>query len=450
MRIDDSHKTASVLLFMLGLGSLTQIYFLGCVSLSELVIFVIAPILYLKKYRIFRYMEFSHFINMLIGLIIALMVSSWYNNTAYPFVVKAFASIYSVLTYFIVVSYLLKDNFNGLRWLLIGIFVSSVITIVAFNPTAQVSESGFSYVGETETRDILEGQLFWSDKMRQLLQLVVGGFYYQCPLFISVLSPIIFIAVVVATTVSGRASSVAFIISGVMMLIGRKKRKSMGTIGRYFFLYIFIGISLLFLIKHGYVYAARNGHLGFEAKAKYETQSRKGDDLLTMLMSGRTGFFTAIPAALSRPLVGYGPYAEDVEGYAGRFIMKYGDEQEIASYLISEKKARVVGYMRQIPTHSYIMGAWVHYGLFGLIFYLWILYLLYQHIKKYAAAIPQWYGYLCMLIPYYLWHIFFSPFGQRWQFALFMACIFYARAVGKGLILLPYSMEIQAQKFDAK
>ena len=198
MKIGDSHKASSVLLFLLGLGSLTQVYFLGCVSFSELVIFVIAPILYLKKYRMFRQLKFLHFTNMLIGLMISLIVSSWYNNTPYPYVVKAFASIYSVMTYFIVVSYLLKDNFNGLRWLLLGVFVSSLITIVAFNPTAQVSDSCFAYVGATETRDILESQLFWSDKIRQLLQLLVGGFYYQCPFFISVMSPIIFIPCLLA------------------------------------------------------------------------------------------------------------------------------------------------------------------------------------------------------------------------------------------------------------
>lgn len=445
-----SHRMASLLLFLLGLGTLTQVYFYGCLALSEIVIFFVAPILFATRYKEFRKMGFCTFVNMLFGVIGALLLSSWYNDTAYPFVVKPLASIYSVFSYFIVLTILLKDNFNGLRWFLIGIFLSSLVTIVAFNPSAQVSESGFSYVGSSEVEDVIEGALFWTEKFKRLVQIPIGGFYYQYPTVAAILTPIAYIIVAASTTVSGRASSVAFIVSGVMILIGRKKRASMGSIGRHFFIYLFVGVLLLFAVKQGYVFAAKKGILGYDAQSKYERQSRKGSGFLTMLMSGRMGFFTAIPAAVHRPIMGYGPYAEDKEGYASRFVMEYGDEQDVKEYLMNEQRAMSVGYRRKIPTHSYIMGAWINYGLFGLIFYLWVLYLLYQHVKKYAAAIPHWYGYFAMLIPYYLWNIFFSPFGNRWEFAMLMTCIFYARAVGKRLVNLPEQLEWQARKYDAK
>lgn len=448
--MDKSHRIKSLMLFLSGLGTLTQIYFYGCLALTEFIIFVVAPILYVSGYHKLRKMGFCTFINMLFGVIVALFLSSWYNDTAYPFVVKSLASIYSVFAYFVVLTFLLKDNFNGLRWFLIGVFLSSLITIFAFNPTAQVSESGFAYIGAAETEDIVEGALFWSDKLRQLIQIPVGGFYYQVPTLLAILAPVAYIVVVVSTTVSGRASSVAFIMSGVLILIGRKKRSSMSSIGRHFIFYLVAGIVLLFVIKQGYVYAARNGYLGTEAQSKYEHQSRKGNGFLTLLMSGRMGFFTAIPAALHRPIIGYGPFAEDKEGYAARFVMEYGDDQDVREYLLMEQKAMSIGYRRKIPTHSYIMGAWVHYGVIGFAFYIWILVLLYQHIRKYAAAIPQWYGYFAMMIPYYLWHIFFSPFGFRWQFAMLMTCIFYARAVGKGLLRLPEDMEFEARRYDAQ
>ena len=444
-----SQRASSFLLFLLGLGSLTQIFLFGCIALSELIAFAIAPFLYVTKYGELRRLGFTKMSNMLALVACALFASSWYNGTAYPFVIKSFASIYSVWAYFIVMAFLLKNNFNGLRWFLVGIFVSSIITIFAFNPAAQVSESGFSHVGAAETEDIVEGALFWSDKLRQLIQIPVGGFYYQVPILFAIMAPVVFILVVVSTTVSGRASAVAFIMSGVLILIGRKKRLSMNSIGRHFIFFLVAGIVLLFVVKQGYVYAARNGYLGTEAQSKYEHQSRKGNGFLTLLMSGRMGFFTAIPAALHRPIIGYGPFAEDREGYAARFVMEYGDEQDINEYLLTEQRAMSIGYRRQIPTHSYIMGAWVHYGVMGFLFYLWILVLLYQHIRKYAAAIPQWYGYFAMMIPYYLWHIFFSPFGFRWQFAMLMTCIFYARAVGKGLMRLPEDMELQARRYDA-
>ena len=448
--MDKSYRMKSLLLFLLGLGTLTQIYFYGCLAFSELVIFFVAPVLYVTRYQKLRRMGFCVFINMLFGVIAALFVSSWYNDTAYPFVIKSLASIYSVFSYFIVLAILLKDNFNGLRWFLIGIFLSSLVTIVAFNPSAQVSESGFSYVGSSEVEDIIEGALFWTEKFKRLVQIPICGFYYQYPTIAAILTPVAYIAVVASTTVSGRASSVAFILSGVMIIIGRKKRKMMGSIGRHFFIFLFMGVLFLFAIKQGYVYAAEKGMLGADAQSKYERQSRKGTGLLRMLMSGRMGFFTAIPAAVHRPIIGYGPYAEDKEGYACRFVMEYGDDQDVKEYLMNEQRAMAVGYRRKIPTHSYIMGAWINYGLFGLIFYLWVLSLLYQHVKKFAAAIPQWYGYFAMMIPYYLWNIFFSPFGNRWEFAMLMTCIFYARAIGRGMIQLPEQLEWQAREYDGR
>ena len=443
-----SHSKYSFLLFLLGLGSCTQIYFFGCIAISELAVFLISPFLYISNYSEMRRLGFTKFLNMVLMVMVSLFVSSWYNHTAFPFVFKSFATIYSVWAYFVVYYKLLKNNLNGLKWMFIGVFISSIISIYAFNPTAQVSESGFAQIGDAEVEDIIGGQLFWLSKFKDLVHIPICGFYFNVPLIASILIPIAYLGVALATTVSGRASSIAIIISGVMIFVGRKKREKMASIGRHFFTYLILGLLVLLAIKQAYVYAAKNGYLSDKALTKYEHQSAQGEGILSLLMSGRTGFFTAIPAALSRPIVGYGPFARDEEGYAERFILKYGSEQDIAAFRMSEHRAMMMGYKKPIPTHSYIMGAWIHYGIGGLIFYVWVLFLIYQHIKKYSAAIPQWYGYFAMMLPYYLWNIFFSPFGYRWQFTLLMSCLFFARAVSNGLLQLPYSMILEVEKHE--
>lgn len=443
-----SFKSSSILLFLVGLGSCTQIYFLGCIAISELVAFVIAPVLYVKNYSVLRRLKFTPFVNMVFMMLGSMLISSWYNQAPFPFILKTFAAIYSMFAYFVLFYVLLKDNLKGLRWMFIGVFLSSIITIYAFNPTAYVSADGFGYIGDAEAEDIISGQLFWTGKFKAFAQIPVCGFYMQFPLLLSLLAPVVFLGVALATTVSGRAASMAFLISGVMILIGRKKVASMKLIGRYFFAYLFIGIVALFSVKQVYVFAAKNGYLSEDAQSKYERQSRKGNGLLAMLMSGRTGFFSAIPAALDCPIFGYGPHAKDKGGYALKFVLKYGSEEDIAQYWVAERKASAMGYERSLPTHSYIMGAWVHYGIGGLIFFLWVLYLIGRHIRRYLAAIPQWYGYFAMMLPLYLWNIFFSPFGFRWQFALLMVCLFFARAVGDGLMPLPFDMLQEIKKHE--
>lgn len=445
-----SSSNSSLYLFLFGLGCCTQVYLYGCIAISELVAFVVAPLIYIKNYADLRYLGFTKLINMVFLLMVSLLVSSFYNHTAYPFIAKSSAAVYSIFAYSVVYYKLLRHNLDGIRWLFIGIFLSSVITIFAFNPTAQVSAEGAAYVGDAVMEDVVSGQLFWTSKLKDLMQIPVCGFYLKFPLLISLLSPLVFTGVALATTVSGRAASVAFLVSGAMMIIGRKRIVSMRSIGKYFFSYLLLGIVLLAAVKQLYVYAAKNGYLSDDAQAKYERQAAQGDGFLTILMHGRTGFFAAIPAALNRPIMGYGPFAKDEGGYAERFVLKYGSEDDIKAFRLSELNAMKMGYARSIPTHSYVMGAWVNYGVGGLIFYVWVLFLIYRQIKRYMAAIPQWYGYFAMMLPYYLWNIFFSPFGFRWRFGLLMTCLFFAKAVGDGLMPLPNNMLLEINKHEQR
>jgi len=167
--------------------------------------------------------------------------------------------------------------------------------------------------------------------------------------------------------------------------------------------------------------------------------SLKGEQFETII-KGRQLF--------DKPILGYGPRAEDTNGYWMKFVSEYGDERDILSMQNSLALAAQHGQRVTIPSHSHIMGGWLHYGIFGFIFYAWILLLIYQHFKRHMGAIPQWYGFFASFVPYYMWNIFFSPFGSRWMFAILMTCIFYARAIGRGYLQLPIELEMQARSRD--
>ena len=189
-------------------------------------------------------------------------------------------------------------------------------------------------------------------------------------------------------------------------------------------------------------------YLFYFALAKYENQTQEGSGFLKILMSGRQEFFMAIPAALDKPIVGHGPFASDTKGYVEEFIYKYGSALQVRFYEAGKQQANLLGYKMPIPSHSHIMGAWVHYGLFGLIFYLWVIFVIIRHFKKYAGAIPQWYGYFALTLCQFMWEVFFSAFSSRDYFALMMTCLFFARAVGSGRLLLPPEMEMEILKAD--
>lgn len=444
----DNRRANRLILFLLGLFSETKIFFFGCLAISEIAIFALAPLMFLKDYRVLKHDGFLFFTNMLFGLMAAMFASSIYNHTAFPFVVKSFAVMYAVFAYFIVFHRLLRSRYDDVGWFFVGIFLSSIITVFAFNPRADVSEGGFAFIANADADTVLEEALAWTTRVRHLTNIFTCGFYFATPLAISVFTPILYVIVAVSTTVSGRAGSITILMGGVLMLCGRKSRRAMRAIGRHLFVAMIVGACFLVAMKFAYQHLASTGVLGEEARTKYEGQTRKGNSIMALLMAGRSEFFVGLRAALDRPIMGFGPMAEDTGGYGMRFVMKYGDDIDIRRMANAEFIAARSGNWVVIPTHSHIVGGWVHYGLFGMIFYVWILYLFFNHFKCYAACIPQLHGLFSSLIPLYLWHIFFSPFGSRWMFALLMACIFFARAIGNGKMRLPYAMEIEAEKYD--
>ena len=262
------------------------------------------------------------------------------------------------------------------------------------------------------------------------------------------MTPILFVVFAMLTTITGRAQSMCVLMSGAMILIGRKGRRSMQTIGNHVWSFMIVGMVVLLTYKMVYSYAAENGHLGEAARSKYEHQTDRGKGAISMLVSGRTEFFIALSAIVDHPIIGFGPRALDTKGYAESFLIKYGTEQDMLGYYISLQRLASLGLVRSIPTHSHIMAAWLWCGLPGLIFFLWVLYVIFKHIKHYVSVVPQWFGYFALTIPSMVWGIFFNPFVSRSALPLLMVLIFYAKAVGDRKMLLPYELEVEARKYD--
>lgn len=448
MQNDRNDIKSSFLLFLLGLGSETKTYFYGCLAFSEIAVFLIAPLIFLTKFKDFRHAGLLTPIGMILGMMCSMIVSSVANQTAYPFVIKSVAVMYGVLAYYIVFSNFLKDNPNGLGWIFVGMAISSIITIFVFNPQAIITEEGSGYIGSVEADEIINGPLFWIQRIKAFGQLPIMGWYLQTPLAYSLIVPILFTAFALVTTVSGRSAALSVLIGGALIAIGRKKRGSMMAVGKHIFVIGAVFLIVILAYKAVYKYTASSGLLGGDAQSKYENQTKTGEGILQLLMSGRKEFFVSIPAALKRPFLGYGPHAEDTEGFLAEFLSKYGSYDDYLSYQARAYHAIINGYRAEIPTHSHIMGAWIHYGGFGLIFYLWLLWTIYKQLRHYMSAIPQWFGYFAVYIGSYLWHIFFSPVGSRIMLGLFFSTLYVAKAVGDRRLQLPCDVETEAEKYS--
>ena len=442
--MSNSTVKSSSLMFLLGLGSMTKVFFLGTIALSEVVIFFLAPFLLLKNFSRMRYEGFLSYIYMLMIMTIGLFISSAWNHTPYTFILKQFAIFYGFFAYYIVFYCLLRDNFKGLGWFFFGVFISGIITIWILNPKADVSTTGFAYVAKAAAEDVIHGPLFWIGKVRGLSELPIVAAYLKTPIGYSVLAPIFFVAFTMFSTISGRAQSMCVLLGGMMIFIAGKSRARMRKIGRHLILMVVVGMFILLLYKVTYSYAASNGYLGEDARVKYEQQTNRGEGVFSMLVAGRTEFFIALTAIIDHPIIGFGPRAEDTRGYTESFILKYGTEADIRGYYYMLQFVNL-GLRASIPSHSHIMGAWLGCGIAGLVFFLWVFYKFYQHFRYNISAIPQWYGYFALTIPSVTWSILFNPFGDRYVLPLLMVCIFFSRAVRVGKIILPIELEMEAR-----
>jgi hypothetical protein len=158
-----------------------------------------------------------------------------------------------------------------------------------------------------------------------------------------------------------------------------------------------------FTFLKGYEQLAKHGFLGDIAQKKYIWQS-SGD--LGIIVGGRSEILVASRAILSSPIIGYGSWAKDYyfSDLLNNIMRSMGYSQRASNEL------------ELIPAHSHFFGAWVESGIFGAMFWGFILALIARALvmnhKEEKLYIP-----LLIFISFHLlWDVLFSPFGADQRF----------------------------------
>ena len=128
-------------------------------------------------------------------------------------------------------------------------------------------------------------------------------------------------------------------------------------------------------------------------------QQQTGD--FGILIGGRSEIVASLQAIYDKPVWGHGSWASNCEYvyYLSDFLYLYNYEKSIDLYNC------------QIPSHSVIFGYWVESGIFGFIFWFYILITIFKkyfiEIKNPNSATPL----KLFLIFLSIWDILFSPYG---------------------------------------
>lgn len=181
-----------------------------------------------------------------------------------------------------------------------------------------------------------------------------------------------------------------------------------------FGLLLLLGLLLGQGMLSGYTQIARSGLLGETAREKVEIQTT-GD--VNLIVGGRVETLVSTQAIIDSPIIGHGSWARDpyylslLLDRLGRLGLQYpGDVSQVVDY---------------IPSHSHLLGSWVDHGVFGGLFWIWVLFMVAKSAYRSLSQENLPGTIVTVAIFWMLWDVIFSPFGadQRFMRAVQIAII---------------------------
>jgi hypothetical protein len=152
------------------------------------------------------------------------------------------------------------------------------------------------------------------------------------------------------------------------------------------------------------------------AAEKYRVQA---SGTYGLILGGRSEILISSRAFLDSPLLGHGSWAHDK---TGEYIKEYYGLVSQLGYSLNDDDTAAYA-LGLIPVHSYLMGGLVWAGIFGGLFWLYLLNQTIKNFIRFMSQLPYYYFLGTLLL---VWNIFFSPFGAsaRWSSAVFLSSYF--------------------------
>lgn len=160
-----------------------------------------------------------------------------------------------------------------------------------------------------------------------------------------------------------------------------------------------------------YSVAATNGWMGETAEELFRRQSRGS---LGVVIGGRSEILVSSQAIADSPVLGHGSWARD-----GSYRRALNARLIHLGYSPSLRESEL------IPTHSFLLGAWVEAGILGAVFWIAILRLPSQALLNLYRRKRNLSPLVVFASLSLIWDIFFSPLGSQGRilFAFYLAVL---------------------------
>lgn len=387
----------TILLFLMATFSMTQIRLVGYIGISELVMAIIGPYLLFKNWKNLRRDGLGTFL-ILDGLwIFSALITDWYREIPLKDVLRGVASPLMILFVTPCVYVLLKADVRKVKWAVVGFALTTFLSVFVIQKGTDYGRA--EMLGVSSVEAAIEYKLTLVTMVMSVGAIIPSVAYLRMPH----LSFFLTLCVAIYSLYSGgRSMFLSLLISsGLMFLVGGKITK-IKHVRRLQPIMIITALLLVFLAKKGYEYAATHDYMGEDERQKYETQSKSKIGLLM----GRGTIVDSALAIWDSPFIGHGSWALDYKGFNVRALEWLEDDKALEEFY-------KMGSITYIQGHSHILTAYIWHGFFGGVFWVYVLWVVWRTFRLYLGIVPELYGYLAFTLPYLIWNILFSPFGDR-------------------------------------
>ena len=393
-----SPQAGRILAFLLGLGTRQQINVIGYLPFSELALLILLPLNFMRTFSAMNLRKTGWMVPLCFLWLGSAIFTDLYRQTDWSLAARGIARAF---IYCIAIPQLVwffsTDGYKKAVWFAAGTIPSIILSEFVFR--GGVIEGRERVYG----RAILDFESHWSAVLGAAMLLAVLLFYRRS----QVVAHAISWATGVFQIANGSRSAGAVFLTGSVLCM--MKRVAGGKLLSRDFLVSAMRIAIAGVILAGVTYgiytqyadAAVSGRLGEKARMKYVQQS---SSRFGLLLGGREAVVSGIIAALESPLIGYGSWPLDRQGFYLRACELSGRKPDPNFYRL--------GYPL-IPTHSHVICAWVENGIGGLLFWTYVILFYVRQILRPVVDEKRLGLYLAVAVISLVWHILFSPMAGR-------------------------------------
>lgn len=394
--------------FLLGLGTKLQVNLIGYIPFSEIALLVLFPLTFSRAYSPANLRKTGWMVPLCFVWLASALLTDAYRGTQWSLAARGIArvTIYCIALPQIVM-FFASDGFKKAVWFTAGTIPSILLSQYIFR--GGVHEGRERVYGKA----LFDFESHWS--------MVLGAVIALAYLLLYQRSRLLAHATTVATGViqianGSRSAGMFFLLGSLLCMLKRRlggALLSKDIISSALKVAVLVGIFSVasYTIYSAYSDAAASGQLGDRAQKKY---LRQAASQLGLLLGGRTEFVAGSLAVLRSPIIGYGSWPIDRDGF-------YYQACELAGMKPDPNFYRL-GYPL-IPTHSHVLCAWVENGIGGLLFWAYLILFYVRQIIRPVCDEKRLGLYLAVGVVSLLWHIFFSPMAGRIDQCVFIALI---------------------------